>query len=558
MTDGLKDAHREAIIAVVAANDRVERAVLFGSRATGTNTVSSDVDIALFGDRLTLTDQARLAAVLDEIPMAQSVDLVLHDSIQGRTLREHVRCEGVEWYARPNHEGTGGITSGAANTWPIMSLREAGVSLIDCEHRTPPASEDGYPYVGIPQIKDGRVDLDGARYIAQEHFREWTRRAKPQPFDIVLSRRCNPGNAGFVAPGLVEFALGQNLVLLRSDGEKILKPFLRWLVRSPRWWAQVGKYINVGAVFDSLKCADIPGFRLPIPPRSEQRAIAHILGTLDDKIELNRRMNETLEATARALFKSWFVDFDPVRAKMEGRDTGLPDQLADLFPDRLVDSELEEIPEGWTVFRLDHLARQHTKSTSPYRFPELEYEHFSIPAYDAAQRPAIEPGGAIRSNKTGVQENAVLLSKLNPRIARVWVPDDATERPQICSTEFLVFTPRSPANRSLLFALFADQRFRLLLKSLVTGTSTSHQRVPPKALKAQEVLAGSPKAFAVFGEAIGDMLSRILKNRSEVATLTALRDAILPQLISGELRAQPAEKFIGVSGEPDRSHIAST
>ena len=102
MTDGLKDAHREAIIAVIAANDRVERAVLFGSRATGTNTVTSDVDIALFGDRLTLTDQARLAAAIDEIPMAQTVDVILYNSIRNRTLREHIRGHGIEWFRRLN------------------------------------------------------------------------------------------------------------------------------------------------------------------------------------------------------------------------------------------------------------------------------------------------------------------------------------------------------------------------------------------------------------------------------------------------------------------------
>jgi len=93
MRDGLRDAHRDAIIAAIAVNDRVERAVLFGSRATGTNTASSDVDIALFGDRLTLTDQARLAAVLDKLPMAQSVDLLLYDSIHDRTLRDHIRVK---------------------------------------------------------------------------------------------------------------------------------------------------------------------------------------------------------------------------------------------------------------------------------------------------------------------------------------------------------------------------------------------------------------------------------------------------------------------------------
>ena len=203
---------------------------------------------------------------------------------------------------------------GGAGEWPIMSLREAGVSLIDCEHRTPPAAEHGYPYVAIPQVKDGRIDLNGVRRITCKHFDEWTQKANPESFDIVLSRRCNPGETGFVSEGL-KFALGQNLVLLRSDGTKVLKPFLRWLVRGPRWWEQVGKYINVGAVFDSLKCADIPDFCLSIPPLPEQHTIAHILGTLDDKIELNRRMNETLEEMTRALFKSWFIDFDPVHAK---------------------------------------------------------------------------------------------------------------------------------------------------------------------------------------------------------------------------------------------------
>ena len=175
----------------------------------------------------------------------------------------------------------------------------------------------------------------------------------------------------------------------------------------------------------------------------------------------------------------------------------------------------------------------------------MEYEHFSIPAYDAGQHPAVEPGVAIRSNKTVVPDDAVLLSKLNPRFARVWVPPDSMGRPQVCSTEFLAFTPKAPANRSLLFALFADQHFRALLKSLVTGTSKSHQRVPPPALKAHEVLAGSRRLFAVFGEATGGMLARILKNRSEAAILASLRDTLLPKLISGEMRLGKTARNFG-------------
>jgi len=227
-----------------------------------------------------------------------------------------------------------------------MTLRDANVALIDCDHRTPPATETGYPYIAIPQLRGGRIDPSDARRITHEHFVEWTRKAKPLVHDVILSRRCNPGETAVAAPDL-EFALGQNLVLLRSDGSKIYPLFLRWMVRGPEWWSQVSKFINVGAVFDSLKCAEIPNFELSIPPFAEQRAIAHILGTLDDKIELNRQMTETLEAIARALFKSWFVDFDPVCAKAEGRDPGLPKPVADLFPARLSDSELGLIPEGW-------------------------------------------------------------------------------------------------------------------------------------------------------------------------------------------------------------------
>ena len=248
-----------------------------------------------------------------------------------------------------------------ADEWPTLSLREANVTLIDCAHRTPSPAEAGYPYVAIPQLRHGRIDLSDVRRITPQLFIEWTRKAKPAGNDVVLSRRCNPGETAFVPPDL-EFALGQNLVLLRSDGTRVYPPFLRWLVRGPQWWDQIAKFLNVGAVFDSLKCADVPHFRLRIPPLPVQRAIAHTLGTLDDKIDLNHKMNATLEATAHAIFNSWFVEFDPVRAKIEGRKpAGMDAAAAALFPDSLQDSELGKIPQGWRVGMLGHLMAQRTE-----------------------------------------------------------------------------------------------------------------------------------------------------------------------------------------------------
>ena len=279
-------------------------------------------------------------------------------------------------------------------------------------------------------------------------------------------------------------------------------------------------------------------YNLPVlvPPLCQQHTIACVLGTLDDKIEFNRRMNETLETMARALFKSWFVDFDPVRAKMEGRDPGLPRDLAELFPDRFVDSELGEIPEGWAIYRLDELAEHHALSVTPSARPETTFEYFSIPAHDGDRTPAMACGKSIKSNKTIVPPNSVLLSKLNPDIPRVWMPGAGDGGPQICSTEFMVFIALGPANRSLLFCLFMSTAFCDMLQSMVTGTSKSHQRVPPAALKRLDVLSGTPALFHRFSRSAAPMLDRVAENRVESQALAALRDTLLPKLISGDLR----------------------
>jgi type I restriction enzyme, S subunit len=140
--------------------------------------------------------------------------------------------------------------------WQSMTLGEAGVALIDCVHKTPAAVEVGYPYIAIPQMRNGRIDFSGARQICHADFIEWTKKARPQVHDVVLSRRTNPGVTATFGKQC-EFAVGQNLVLLRADGRFVRPEFLRWLVVSPAWWSQIKKYNNVGAIFDSHPQADL-------------------------------------------------------------------------------------------------------------------------------------------------------------------------------------------------------------------------------------------------------------------------------------------------------------
>jgi len=424
--------------------------------------------------------------------------------------------------------------------WQVLSLADAGVTLLDCDHKTPEAVESGWPYVGIPQMNTGRVDFSTARRITHADFIAWTRKTKYQKDDVILSRRTNPGVTAIDDTG-TEFALGQNLVLLRADGRRVYPPFLRWLVRGPEWWVQIEKFINVGAVFSSLRCRDVPSFELTIPPLPEQRAIAATLRALDDKIELNRKMNATLEAMARALFRDWFGDFGPTRAKIEGRPPYLSPDLWSLFPDHLDD---EGKPEGWDIFRLEQIAEHHKRTLSPSLQPDTVFEHFSLPAFDKGQSPALDIGESIKSNKTVVPQRAVLLSKLNPEIPRVWLPQAVGNRPQITSTEFLAYTGRNGVERGLLFCLFSDDQFREILQSMVTGTSKSHQRISPPDLLRREVLTGHLDMFAHFEAMVAPLLNRVLANRAESRTLARTRDLLLPRLMSGELRVAEADRMV--------------
>jgi type I restriction enzyme S subunit len=289
--------------------------------------------------------------------------------------------------------------------------------------------------------------------------------------------------------------------------------------------------------------ASLKAIMIPVPPLAEQHAIAHMLGTLDDKIELNRRMNETLEAMARVLFKSWFVDFDPVRAKAEGRDPGLPRLLADLFPDAVEDSEFGMIPRGWCVGKIGDLVSLVREQVNPLETPDKLFAHFSIPAFDDGQRPKIERGEEIKSTKFVVPLGAVLLSKLNPEIERVWLVDPQQDELSICSTEFLVLQPKAPFTRGYVYCLLRSPAFRRGIESLVTGTSKSHQRAQAATVLSLDIVLPPPRVARSFDSVIAGLLERTLVSRRESQTLSALRDTLLPKLISGEVRVKDAEKI---------------
>jgi type I restriction enzyme S subunit len=235
------------------------------------------------------------------------------------------------------------------STWQWMRLDDACLGIFDCPHSTPKLTSDG-PYVVRSQdILSGTFRKEAAAHVSEETYLDRISRAEPSFGDLLYSREGTYFGIAAEVPQNTKVCLGQRIVLIRPNPQRLHFRFLKYWLNSYVLALHVYGHRD-GTVAERLNLPTIRGLPIPVPPLDQQEAIAHILGTLDDKIELNRHMNETLEALAQSIFISWFVDFDPVRAKMEGRQpAGMDAETAALFPAEFEDSALGQIPKGWKV-----------------------------------------------------------------------------------------------------------------------------------------------------------------------------------------------------------------
>jgi type I restriction enzyme S subunit len=271
---------------------------------------------------------------------------------------------------------------------------------------------------------------------------------------------------------------------------------------------------------------------ISLPSFNEQAAIGRILGTLDDKIELNRRMNETLEAMARALFKSWFVDFDPVRANAEGRDSALPKRLADLFPNSFHDSELGKIPKGWNVGKLGDVAEHPRRGVQPAGItpstPYIALEH--MPRRSIALSEWSVAAG-LESNKFQFKRGEILFGKLRPYFHKVGIaPVDG-----VCSTDIVVVVPRERAWFGFVLGHVSSDVF---VEHTNTGsTGTKMPRTSWTEMARWSVVIPEKSVCDAFTNQIDAAVDRIVASIHESRALAVLRDTLLRKFISGEVQA---------------------
>ncbi|MXY96391.1 MAG: restriction endonuclease subunit S [Gemmatimonadetes bacterium] len=370
-------------------------------------------------------------------------------------------------------------------------------------------------------------------------------RRKVQPGDIVYSTvRPNQKHFGLLKDIPENFLASTGFAVLRGKEDIADTGFLYWFLAQD----QIVDYLhsvaeNSTSAYPSIRPSDLGQLTLSLPSLPEQRAIAHVLGKLDDKIEVNRQMNETLEAMARALFKSWFVDFEPVRAKMEGRwrrgesFPGLPAEYYNLFPDRLVESEIGEIPEGWDVTTLGQVC---------YR-PQYGYT-------------------ASANNKT-IGPKFLRITDINKKAWIEWdsvpycaITEEDFEKYQLHEGDILIARMADPGHGCIIEenqeAVFASYliRFRPLherytrflqywLRSrdyweLVMGRGAGTTRISlnAKVLGAFPVLLPTDSLLDTFREQISGLRARVVANANESRAIAVRRDALMPELVSGRLR----------------------
>ncbi|GAB0057797.1 hypothetical protein SIID45300_02129 [Candidatus Magnetaquicoccaceae bacterium FCR-1] len=529
-----------AIVQEILRRQVPERAVwAFGSRVRGTARPVSDLDLCICGDEfLGFERLGRLRDAFSASALPFRVDVV-ELATSSESFRRIIEREKVVVQDRKQPAHTLEETS-----WPRLSLKQSGIILIDCDHKTPPESDSGYPYIAIPQIRDGKITLEGVRRISYEHYTEWTRKLKPQHNDVIVVRRCNSGDTAVVPKGL-ECTIGQNLVVLRADGTMVLPEFLRWLLQSPEWWEEVRKYINVWAVFDSLKCREIPDFELTIPPVSAQHKITNILKALDDRITLLRETNATLEAIAQALFKSWFIDFDPVHARQQGlAPEGMDEATAAPFPDSFEESELGLIPKGWRVGVLGDIATLNPESWTTKNHPttvayiDLANTKDNIISVITDYTFDEAPSRARRVLRNG----DTIVGTVRPgnrSFAFIHEPPINLT----ASTGFAVLRPNKNLYTELVFLISTQPSSIDCLSHLADGGA--YPAVRPEVIETIQCVLPDDLVVKVFHKLSSPLLVKVTENQHQAQILTTLRDTLLPRLISGQLRLPEVERSVG-------------
>ena len=435
-----------------------------------------------------------------------------------------------------------------AGDYPITQIGEIAASISD----THKFGKEHLVFLNTSDILHGKF-----LHRTYSAVKDWPGQAKKsiRKDDILFSEiRPSNGRWAYVEEDADDFVVSTKLMVIRAKQDRLFPKFLYQFLTSSeitKWLQHLAE--SRSGTFPQITFDQVATLELPLPPVAEQKAIAAVLGALDDKIELNRRMNATLEAMARALFQSWFVDFDPVRAKLDGRPpAALDPATAALFPEHLEETALGHIPTGWTAGKLGDIGTNSRRGVQPGDIapntPYIALEHMPRRCIALGDW---DDSADVASGKSAFKKGEILFGKLRPYFHKVGVaPFDG-----VCSTDILVLAPKSPEWFGFLLGHASSDE--LIQFTDLASTGTKMPRTNWSDISSFKVALPPKPIAAAFTRIIQPMLDRIHANLHQSRTLATLRDTLLPKLLSGEL-SLPAAMLATQAGVADGSYSKSS
>ena len=426
------------------------------------------------------------------------------------------------------------------------TLESLCLLVVDCPHETPKWTDDGVIVLRNQNIKGGRLDLSNPSFTDEEHFRRRTKRAVPTEGDIVITREAPMGDVCLIPSGL-RCCVGQRQVLLRPDPKRINSRFLLYALQSPYLQNQIGWNEGTGSTVSNLRIPVLETLKVPTPPLIEQMETARILGALDDRITLLRETNATLEAIAQALFKSWFVDFDPVRAKMEGRTPeGMDEATAALFPDGFEESALGLVPKGWRAGTLADLAEFQngfafkSKDWSAAGHPVVKIGDVKPGIIDFAGCSYVQPETIVGLDRFKLVRGDLLVG-MTGYVGETGLAPSVDPAAYLNQRVGRILTKTGLYDLGFVYCLVRHPDFKTYAEAQSHGSAQAN--VSGSALLAYRAIVPSAKLLTLFNAITFPVLETVLSNHEQAQTLATLRDTLLPRLISGALRLPEVGKL---------------
>ena len=420
-----------------------------------------------------------------------------------------------------------------SSEWPVLPLEDCLDALIDYRGKTPEKTTSGVPLVTAKIIKGGRIERP-SEFIADAAYDAWMRRGIPQAGDVVLTTEAPMGEVAQL--GRDRVALAQRVVTLRGKAGLLDSTFLLYLLQTDDMQEQL-RARATGTTVLGIKQSELRKIVVPLPPIGLQRSSASVLAAVDKRIDLLRETNATLEAIAQALFKSWFVDFDPVRAKQQGlAPAGMDEATAALFPDSFEESALGLVPIGWRVGTLGDVSLNPRLGAKPEKIPP-ETPYFGLEHMPRRSIALASAGTAegLESGKFWFERDDVLFGKLRPYFHKVGLAPTRG----VCSTDILVVRPNVP---SLLgFVAMHASSDALIAHTTMLSNGARMPRTSWQDIAGFKVVLPPEEVAAAFNGVAYALFERIYANIGAARALSEARDTLLPRLISGKLRLPEAE-----------------